>query len=167
MKALSLWQPWASAIAVRAKRIETRSWATKYRGPLLIHAASKRDALVVDGLPTAWQVGWQAALYPLGCPDASLSFGAIVAVCTLSDCRPTETFTIDELDRPRTRAGLPIGCIWTERMMGDFSKGRWGWVLTDIQPLRERIPWKGRQGLFDVPEMVLDVRKQDIVWEAM
>lgn len=33
MKAISLWQPWASAIAVGAKRVETRSWATKYRGP--------------------------------------------------------------------------------------------------------------------------------------
>jgi hypothetical protein len=41
VKALSLWQPWASLIAVGAKRFETRSWQTSHRGPLLIHAAQK------------------------------------------------------------------------------------------------------------------------------
>lgn len=41
MKAISLWQPWASLVAVGAKKIETRSWATKYRGSLAIHATKK------------------------------------------------------------------------------------------------------------------------------
>ena len=41
MKALTIWQPWASLIACGAKRYETRSWATKYRGPIAIHAAMK------------------------------------------------------------------------------------------------------------------------------
>ena len=40
MKVLTLTQPWATLVAIGAKRIETRSWATKYRGPLLIHAAA-------------------------------------------------------------------------------------------------------------------------------
>jgi hypothetical protein len=39
MKALSLWQPWATLIALKKKQIETRSWRTTYRGPLAIHAA--------------------------------------------------------------------------------------------------------------------------------
>jgi hypothetical protein len=41
MKAISLWQPWASAIALGWKKNETRHWSTDYRGPLLIHAAKK------------------------------------------------------------------------------------------------------------------------------
>ncbi len=41
MKALSLHQPWASLIAEGMKTIETRPWATKYRGPLAIHAVKK------------------------------------------------------------------------------------------------------------------------------
>lgn len=41
MKAISLWQPWASLMVSGLKKIETRSWATNYRGPLLIHAALK------------------------------------------------------------------------------------------------------------------------------
>lgn len=36
VKAISLWQPWASMIADGKKTIETRPWATKYRGELLI-----------------------------------------------------------------------------------------------------------------------------------
>jgi hypothetical protein len=41
MKAVSLWQPFASLIYTGAKKIETRSWPTNYRGPLAIHAARK------------------------------------------------------------------------------------------------------------------------------
>ena len=40
MKALSIRQPWAWLIANSFKDIENRSWNTKYRGPILIHAAS-------------------------------------------------------------------------------------------------------------------------------
>jgi activating signal cointegrator 1 len=39
MKAITLTQPWATLVAIGAKRIETRSWPTNYRGPLAIHAA--------------------------------------------------------------------------------------------------------------------------------
>ena len=41
MLALSLWQPWASAIAVGAKVFETRHWATERRGLIAIHAAKR------------------------------------------------------------------------------------------------------------------------------
>lgn len=39
MKALTLWQPWASLVALGVKTIETRSWSTSHRGPLAIHAS--------------------------------------------------------------------------------------------------------------------------------
>lgn len=41
IKALTVWQPWASLIAHGVKVFETRSWATKWRGPLAIHAAGR------------------------------------------------------------------------------------------------------------------------------
>lgn len=41
MKALSLRQPWAWLVAAGYKTIETRTWGTKYRGLLLIHASGK------------------------------------------------------------------------------------------------------------------------------
>lgn len=48
MRALSIRQPWASLIARGVKTIETRTWSTRYRGPLLI-LASKSPR--VDDLP--------------------------------------------------------------------------------------------------------------------
>lgn len=41
MKAISLWQPWASLIAAGVKSIETRGWPTNYRGQIAIHAAKR------------------------------------------------------------------------------------------------------------------------------
>jgi hypothetical protein len=41
MKCISLWQPFASAVALGIKKIETRSWMTYYSGPIAIHAAQK------------------------------------------------------------------------------------------------------------------------------
>lgn len=64
MKALSLRQPWASLIADGRKTIETRTWRTRYRGPLAIHASLR--------------------------PYADLPTGGIVAVAWLYDCRPME-----------------------------------------------------------------------------
>lgn len=58
IKALTIRQPWAQLIALGVKTIETRSWSTRYRGPLAIHAAAKRPPVfwhhnVNDDLPPA------------------------------------------------------------------------------------------------------------------
>lgn len=50
MKAITIWQPWASLIACGAKRYETRSWPTKYRGPIAIHAAAVKVPQVLRKL---------------------------------------------------------------------------------------------------------------------
>src|SRR5690242_8554312 len=39
IKAISLWQPWASLMAIEAKRNETRGKPWKYQGDVAIHAA--------------------------------------------------------------------------------------------------------------------------------
>lgn len=44
MKALTLHQPYATLLAIGRKRIETRGWATTYRGPIAIHAGAKAPA---------------------------------------------------------------------------------------------------------------------------
>jgi hypothetical protein len=43
MKALTLIQPWASLVAIGAKRVETRGWRTSYRGPLAIASRASSD----------------------------------------------------------------------------------------------------------------------------
>lgn len=45
MRALTIRQPWADAIAHGTKRVENRTWATGYRGRLLIHAGVAYDPM--------------------------------------------------------------------------------------------------------------------------
>lgn len=45
MRALTLKQPWADAITYGPKRTENRTWTTKYRGPVLIHAGAAYDLM--------------------------------------------------------------------------------------------------------------------------
>lgn len=42
MKTLSIQQPWAQLIASGIKEVDNRTWATKHRGKILIHASSKK-----------------------------------------------------------------------------------------------------------------------------
>lgn len=72
MKALSVRQPWASLIAIGKKTIETRSWATNYRGKLLI--VSSKTGMDKD-VP-------YRNLLSLGLP-----FGKAIAIAELIDCR--------------------------------------------------------------------------------
>ncbi len=48
LKIISVRQPWAWLIVQGLKNIENRTWATSYRGPLLIHASQKLDMDVAE-----------------------------------------------------------------------------------------------------------------------
>lgn len=55
MKAISLHQPWATAMALGLKKIETRGRLTHVRGQLVIHAASRASGDVrAAGLEQPW-----------------------------------------------------------------------------------------------------------------
>ncbi len=43
IKVLTIRQPWAHAILNLGKNVENRVWRTRYRGPLLIHAAARHE----------------------------------------------------------------------------------------------------------------------------
>lgn len=150
MKVISLWQPWASLIATGAKKIETRSWSTKYRGPLAIQAAKTWNA-EIDAIMHTWHI--QGGLAPLvgkpldltgmSYPDIKgelLPRGVIIVTCNLVDCIPTEEMTQKQIE--------------FEKHFGDFTPGRYAWILDDIKPLDNPIPAKGMQGLweFDLSE---------------
>lgn len=157
MRAISLWQPWASAIARGSKTIETRHWPTKYRGPLAIHAAKRcvlRELIHFDSCSNfRGALGRAPEDKPL---RESLPFGALIATVELVDCRPSETFMAEELDAfrvPDFGNGYLYG--WTERDLGDFSPGRYGWTLANVRALDEPIKFRGRQGFFHVPDELL------------
>jgi activating signal cointegrator 1 len=159
MKALTLTQPWASAVALGSKRIETRSWRTKYRGQIAIHAgrAMTLDASFSVGCSWTWCGALRGAGLRMGngvMPHEVLPFGCIIAVATIVDCRLTDSFTQAELDARRMPDGETIDAYsWTERMMGDFSLGRFGFVLSGIQLIDQPIHCKGALGLWNLPPL--------------
>ncbi|WP_331281011.1 ASCH domain-containing protein [Brevibacillus thermoruber] len=80
MKAITIHQPWATLIALGEKRFETRSWATKYRGPLAIHAGKKVDRDACEAEPI------RSVLAKHGYTADNLPTGVILAVGEMVDC---------------------------------------------------------------------------------
>jgi hypothetical protein len=142
VKALSLWQPWAQLLALGAKRTETRSWGTRYRGPLLVHAGL-RNALE-DRLSADMLKPHRAALWRRGCAMGDLPRGAVVGVCIVDDVRRVCT----------GREPWLLELSHEERLFGDHGVGRFVWFVSGASPFARPWPARGRQGLFDleIPE---------------
>ncbi|MEU5547186.1 hypothetical protein AB0G85_33220 [Streptomyces sioyaensis] len=79
MRALTIRQPWASAIAYAGKTIENRVQRWSYRGPLLIHAGAAIDRAAKKHPPMA------AVLRGL-----QLEQRAVIAVARIADCHPDD-----------------------------------------------------------------------------
>ena len=142
IRALTIRQPWASAIAVGAKRIETRSWQTSWRGTLLIHAGLNRSAI---RYPARHHDTWAALQGKLDVDDMPL--GAIIAIAELADCVATYDMV--------GYSGLIKNIGWDELRLGDYSDGRYGLVLSNVRALPEPVPCRGKQGLWKPPVDVL------------
>jgi hypothetical protein len=150
MKALTLTQPWATLVALGEKRIETRSWSTKYRGEIAIHAGIRfpfdcRDLCDTPPFRSVLRGFW------LGASD--LPAGRVIATALLVECIETEVATagiVGEnlvLNRYAKPRHYRIGRH--ERDFGDYTPGRWAWVLDDIKPLPEPIPARGARRLWE------------------
>jgi activating signal cointegrator 1 len=134
MRALSLTQPWATAIITGVKQIETRSWQTPFRGVIAIHAAK--------GFP-GWAKEFAMTENTLGRLPDRLPLGAIIGVAKITDIKRTEEIVTQ------------ISAI--ERLYGDYSFGRFGWFLSDVIALPEPIPCRGALSLWEVP---IDIRPE-------
>ena len=138
MKAISLWQPWASAIANGVKTIETRSWQPNYFGPIAIHASQKRSgelAAIFDGLLGDHPEILRAFVDVAEDNYQLLPFGAVIATARIQAYGDIDMFSsISE----------------TERALGDYSAGRFGWQFVDVKKLPQPIPAIGRQRFFNV-----------------
>lgn len=136
MKAVTLYQPYATLVAIGAKKIESRSWGTKYLGPLAIHASKKQPKWCRE---LERESPFKEALYPNGnylYPWTSC--GCILAICELSACWP-----IDD------RGNGPFSISGQERAFGDYTPGRVMWVLENVRELKHPIPAKGALGLWE------------------
>lgn len=150
MKALTLTQPWATLVAIGAKKIETRGWKTDYRGPLAIHAAkgypkeARRLAYHIEPFRTVLAQAHCIPTQAHGMTPENLPLGMVIATCTLINCR---------LITPESMEFGANGIMWTlddqERAFGDYTPGRYAWLLADVQPLATPVPARGSLGLWD------------------
>jgi hypothetical protein len=139
MKAISLTQPWATLVAMGAKRIETRGWRTSYRGEIAIAAAKK--------FPTDARAICNARPFCSVLGGVALPTGMVVAVGRLVEC-----FRFDVGTEAKIRARSLIGKLPPfEADFGDYGFGRYGFVIGDVQALSEPIACRGALSLWDVP----------------
>lgn len=124
MKALTIRQPWAWAIIAGHKTFENRTWSTKYRGPLLIHAAKTMR---------------MADYHDLG--------GYAIE----------DGFSPPELDEEYLKGGI-VGIVdlvdIVTKSRDPWFGGPYGWRLENQREL-PFVPWKGQQGLFEIPDEVV------------
>jgi hypothetical protein len=146
MKALTITQPWATLIAVGAKRIEMRSWPTKYRGPIAIHSSK---AFPKDCFRLCRTEPFLSILIKCGLnKEADLPLGSIIATANLVECIQTELMPKNILYPP------VVAMTAHEYDFGDFGPGRYGWILDNVRALKTPIPCKGSLGLWTVPEAI-------------
>lgn len=163
MKALSLWQPWASLIAHGIKTIETRSWPppkSLIGQRIAIHAAKRWTRAERDLCLTH---EFREVLEPLRSNLGGLVFyenalplilprGVVVCTAVLKDSWMVNVH--DDHDGARVATShfeihAPVRTAPIDQW-GDFAPGRWLWFLDDIQTFSEPIAVRGRQGIFDV-----------------
>lgn len=155
VKALTIWQPWASLIMIGAKPFEFRKWDYRTRVPdlvgqrIVIHAASRkiRPAELVDLMDRLLK-------------DGGVGSGLEVA--------PALDLLEREWRSPGTlplAAGLGTAILGKPRKAIDIFKGSvadsdridqhiWAWPLTDIKPFMPIVPMRGFQGFWKWPEKV-------------
>lgn len=125
---LSLWQPWASLMALGIKSIETRSWSTSYRGRLAIAAtASVPSSLGLGRRGSRFQIGEYSVTNDGGGlllrgPSLAwpyrLPLGAVVSTHELTDVLPM--VDSGEESAIRTLDVDPNGSLWiAEPEIGD------------------------------------------------
>ena len=151
-------QPWATLVALGANVIETRDWPTKYRGPFAIHSAKgfPREARAL-----CRQQPFRDALAAGGYNSAEdLPLGAVVALVNLDSLLVCGPETLREIRARSKRGELPLH----EADFGDFSDGRFGFVLNEVHRVEPPVPARGMLGFWTLPpDVEAVIRKRPTV----
>lgn len=153
MIAISLWQPWASAIAVGLKKFETRSWKAECIGHrIAIHAAKRNTPKErawwmkhVKGCGDIVDLNAHA-FHEAGIHDwTDLPLGAVVCTADLIAVTPTA-----ELIKSGRVFDGGLEFCWGNYDAIDEEKNvpRYGWELANVVALPKPVPCIGRQGFF-------------------
>jgi hypothetical protein len=149
MKVISLLQPWATLVVIGAKKIETRSWNTKYRGDILIHASRRKikiNELDVEVFNHLSRFIPQRE-YP------KLPYGAIIGKAKITDTCETELLNAFDY------AWGDYVITPEEKAFGDYSPNRFCWLLKDALQFKYPVPAKGSLSLWEHP----DIHEEEII----
>lgn len=134
MKVITVLQPWAWLLVTGKKRCETRSWKTNYRGEILIHAGKKNMTNIMR------QTFFEARrMKQAGVFNTEMITGAIIGKANLVNC-----VRIDEAIHRLVREQHI-----EEDAFGNFSPGRYAWVMENPVLFDTPIPARGYQGLWN------------------
>lgn len=125
MKALTIKEPWASLIINKYKTYEFRSWKTKYRGKILIHAGltiEKNELKYFEDYNLNYQCGY------------------IIGEATITDCIQVTK----EFDKKLLKLN--------NKVYKNNHENQYAWKLEDIVKYEKPIPIKGKLGLWNYKE---------------
>ena len=125
MKVITIKQPYASLIAAGLKEYEFRTWKTKYRGDILIHAGKGVD---------------KKAMKKFECYNLEYPSGCIIAKATLTDC-------IEINDKERLMLKEKNSLVYSGIIKHKEWKG-YGFKLENIEKI-DYIPINGKLSLWD------------------
>lgn len=132
MKVLTIQEPYATFIMHGMKKIETRSWKTKYRGEIYIHAGKSKKFLK--------RIHNNKVLKLL--ENIGLNYGNIICKAELIDC---VYMTKDFIDKVKTENNY-------EYILGEYAVGRYAWILQNVQEIDQKIHAKGKLNIWTYPE---------------
>ena len=140
MKAISLWQPWAQWVALNLKTIETRTHSRFkcLKGErVAIHAAKKWD-------PAAWDAAeeYLSQVQVIATRQLRILDGEII--CTVYVSKVLWAPNVD----------FDLRREWNKAAMCEVG-GKFLLFLDEIKPLTHTIPFRGRQGIFNVPDELI------------
>jgi hypothetical protein len=139
MKAITLWQPWASLIADKRKPVETRPRPWHYRGIIAIHAGKHVD---------------REACVRFGYNPDTITRGCVVCLVFKDACVqfPDTRLFVTEWEQTHLRHIVPDE-------YGNYADGRYGYTLYNPQKFNPPVPAKGSQGIWEW-EGVIGIEKR-------
>ncbi|MCI9234733.1 MAG: ASCH domain-containing protein [Anaerotruncus sp.] len=151
MRAITVYQPYAFEIVAGLKQYETRPRRTNIRGRVAIHAA-KTD-IWVERLITLKDIQEHSKMlleYQLKQANGAvrvpsmLVFSAVIGTVEIVDCVPVEALIGKLSER--------------EKVLGDYTPGRFAWVLKNPIMFDKAIPARGKQGWWNWDENSLQLK---------
>jgi hypothetical protein len=146
MKAITILQPWASLIPKGLKHIETRSWSTRYRGLIAIHAGKQwtTDLRALTRREPFFSAIWNEEQRNMLSHERekTLPLGCVIATAYLTHCLEINESQVYYLEQDLKEGRNK------EILFGDYTLGRFAWILNDIRPVKP-VPAKGQQRLWE------------------